>query len=249
MRQTHGNLRRLTLHLRAPGPVFVGDAAPLEVVVDNPGRQRYALALQFADRPEGGAPGQRSFVWCDVPAGAQTSVHASLVPAQRGWNGVPTLMLETVFPFGLFRAWTLWRPAAQVLAWPRPENPAPPLPAAPSVSGDERSARQGTGGELDGVRPWRRGDSMRQVVWKKVAHSGELVSRETAGAAQRELWLHWNDAHAPDPEQRLSRLAAWVLRADSEGIDFGLQLPGRELPPGQGDAQRRAALDLLALWT
>ena len=89
---------------------------------------------------------------------------------------------------------------------------------------------------------------MRQVVWKKVAHSGELVSRETAGAAQRELWLHWQDTHGGDVDLRLSRLAAWVLRAHADGIDFGLRLPGRELPPGQGEAQRRAALDLLALW-
>jgi uncharacterized protein (DUF58 family) len=186
-----------------------------------------------------------------VTGGGQATVHLSLLPERRGWNGVPTLMLETVFPFGLFRAWTLWRPAAQVLAWPRPERPAPPLPAAPSVSGDERAARKGAGGELDGVRPWRRGDSMRQVAWKKVARSGELVSRETAGTLQRELVLQWADTQgsgAHGTEQRLSRLAAWVMQADHEGIDCGLQLPGRDLPPGQGDAHRRAALDMLALW-
>ncbi len=90
---------------------------------------------------------------------------------------------------------------------------------------------------------------MRQVVWKKVARSGELVSRETAGKASRMLWLDWADAHAASAEERLSRLAAWVLLADREGLDCGLRLPGRELPPQQGDAHRRAALDLLAQWS
>jgi uncharacterized protein (DUF58 family) len=172
-----------------------------------------------------------------------------MVPARRGWHAVPTLVVETLFPFGLFRAWTVWRPAASVLAWPRPEHPAPPLPAADSQHGDERTSRRGAGSELDGVRPWKRGDTMRQVVWKKVARSGQLVSRETAGTAQREMWLNWADAHAADPELRLSRLAAWVLRAEREGIDCGLQLPGHELPPGQGEAHCRAALDLLANWS
>ncbi len=243
MHLTHGNLRGLTLHLRPATPVFAGDAALLEVVITNPGRDRAGLALQFEDRRALG----EALSWADAPAGGQAVLHISLVPHKRGWFAAPTLVLSTVFPFGLFRAWTVWRPAARVLAWPRPEQPAPPLPAAPSSPGDERPVHGSSGSELDGVRPWRRGDTMRQVVWKKVARSGELVSRETSGGAQRELWLAWADsAGAGDTEQRLSRLATWVLLAEREGIDFGLRLPGGELAPGQGDAHRRAALDLLA---
>lgn len=243
MHLTHGNLRGLTLHLRPPTPVHAGEAAALELVFDNSGRERHGLVLRFNDGHAADAG-----AWCDLPRGGQARLQLRFVPPRRGWHEVPTLHLETRFPFGLFRAWTLWRPAARVLAWPRPEQPAPPLPQGAASVGDEHAARRGAGSELDGVRPWRRGDSMRQVVWKKVAHSGELVSRETAGAAQRALWLHWQDTHGADPELRLSRLAAWLLRAQAEGIDCGLRLPGRELAPGQGELHRRAALDLLALW-
>ena len=91
-------------------------------------------------------------------------------------------------------------------------------------------------------------DTLRQVVWKKVARSGELVSRETAGTASRALWLDWQETGASDTEARLSRIAAWLLLADREGLDCGLRLPGRELPPQHGDAHRRQALDLLAQW-
>ena len=52
-----------------------------------------------------------------------------------------------------------------------------------------------------------------------------------------------------DTEQRLSRLAAWVLEADREGHAYRLALPGRELPAGRGESQRRAALEALALWS
>jgi uncharacterized protein (DUF58 family) len=246
MHLTHGNLRGLTLHLRPAQPVFAGEPALLEVVVHNPGGERFALGLRLETPADDAAPGA-GLVWCDAPRQGQASVQLSLVPAQRGWQPVPTLVVETLFPFGLFRAWTVWRPAARVLAWPRPEHPAPALPLGSAQHGDERASRRGEGGELDGVRPWRRGDTMRQVVWKKVARSGELVSRETTGNAQRELWLDWAETQASGTEQRLSRLAAWVLAAEHEGLDFGLRLPGRELPPGQGDAHRRAALDLLAL--
>jgi uncharacterized protein (DUF58 family) len=222
--------------------VFAGEPAQLEVVLTNPGRQRHGLGLRFEDhRLHGDA-----LAWTDAPAQGQASAQLRFVPPRRGRHAVPTLVVETVFPLGLFRAWTVWRPAARVLAWPRPEQPAPALPQAAAKPGDERATRRGAGSELDGVRPWRRGDTMRQVVWKKVARSGELVSRETAGTAARELWLDWADVPGAGIEQRLSRLAAWVLRAEREGLACALRLPGAELPPGQGDAHRRAALDMLA---
>ncbi len=244
MHLTHGNLRGLTLHLKTPQPGFAGDPVPLEVVVTNPGRLRYGLALRFEDVGQHGA----TPAYSDAPAFGQGSSQLSLTPDHRGWHAMPALVVETVFPFGLFRAWTVWRPAARVLAWPRPEASPPALPSVAARAGDERAQPRNAGSELEGVRPWRRGDTMRQVVWKKVARSGELVSRETAGSTAGELWLDWADTAGAEREQRLSRLAAWVLLAEREGLDCGLRLPGAELPPGQGDAHRRAALDLLATW-
>jgi uncharacterized protein (DUF58 family) len=166
-------------------------------------------------------------------------------------HGVPTLMMETPFPLGLFRAWTLWRPAVQVLAWPKPEANPPPLPAAVPMPGERRLRNASSGSELDGVRPWRRGDGLRQVAWKKVARTGELISRQMASSGAQELWLEWThsllQSRALDAEQRLSRLSAWVLAADRAGVSYGLRLPQLELPSSHGDAQRLASLEALAL--
>lgn len=246
MHLTHGTLRGLTLHLRPVASVFAGDTASLEVVLHNPGAQRHGVALHFHDRVAHG----RSFVVVDVPAQGQATARLTIVPPSRGLMTVPTVMAETGFPFGLFRAWTLWRPAAQVLAWPRPETPPPPLPpASPRPDDQQPQTQRREGAELDGVRAWRRGDTLRQVLWKKVARSGELVSRDTAGSGHHELQLDWHAARGADTEARLARLAAWVLTADREGHAYGLQLPGVTLPSAQGDAHRRSALDALALWT
>ncbi|MCM0610307.1 MAG: DUF58 domain-containing protein [Ideonella sp. WA131b] len=245
MHLTHGNLRGLTLHLKPVASNFAGQPAKLEVVLHNPGRERHGLALRFDDRLRNG----RHLALCDAPAGGQAQARLSFTPPQRGWHRVPALVLETDYPFGLFRAWSVWRPAGRVRAWPAPEVAPPPLPAHGAAAGDERAARRRSGSELDGVRPFRRGDSLRQLAWKKVAASGELVSRETAGLASRSLWLDWAETGTADVESRLSRLAAWVLQAERSGIDCGLRLPGHELPPRQGEAHRRAALDLLAEWS
>jgi uncharacterized protein (DUF58 family) len=102
---------------------------------------------------------------------------------------------------------------------------------------------------MEGVRAWRRGDSLRQVAWKKFAKAGELVSRDTGSSVSAELMLEWAAARGAggDPEQRIARLAAWVLEADRIGAVVGLRLPGREIAPAQGDAHRRALLEALAL--
>jgi uncharacterized protein (DUF58 family) len=86
------------------------------------------------------------------------------------------------------------------------------------------------------------------VVWKKAAKTGELVSRDTSVATQQELWLDYQMAALPGVEQRLSRLAAWVVVAERAGVPHGLRLPGLELAPAQGDAHRQRALEALALW-
>lgn len=243
MHLTHGTLRGLTLHLRPPAPVFAGDAAGLDIVLSNPGAERHGIALHLRAAADG-----NGFAWTDVPAQGQAAVRLAMVPAARGWHEVPMLVAETVFPFGLFRAWTVWRPAARVLAWPRPETPPPALPMAQPMPGEQALARAERGTEFDGVRSYRRGDSMRHVVWKKVARSGQLVSRDTRASGSRELWLDWAGTAAGNAERRLSRLSAWVQAADREGIAYGLRLPGCELAPGQGDGHRREALDLLATY-
>lgn len=256
MHQTHGNLRRLVLRLRPPAPVFAGEAATLEIVLDNPGHERHGIGLGLYGAATGASHGRatdRGLSFCDVPAQGSTVARLRVTPPLRGCHGLPTLRVETHFPLGLFRAWSVWRPAAELLVYPAPERPAPPLPAGePAGDGAQPLPAHAGGGEFDGVRPWRRGDTLRQVVWKKVARSGELVSRDTRSSASRALVLDWPASGAglaADPEARLSRLAAWVLSAEQQGLAYALHLPGAELPRAAGEAQQRAALAALARWS
>ncbi len=242
MHQTHGNLRRLQLRVKAPAPVFAGEPATLEVVLDNPGAERHGVGLGLYGARDAG------IAFCDVPAQGSALMRLRFTPAQRGLHPLPTLLVETHFPLGLFRAWTVWRPAASALVYPAPETPAQPLPPGQPSGGHELQSRSGTGGEFEGVRAYRRGDPLRQVVWKKVARTGELVSRDTSASAAHALLLDYAATGAADAEQRLSRLAAWVLAAEHSGQGFGLRLPGQELPQASGEAQRRQALEALALF-
>jgi uncharacterized protein (DUF58 family) len=246
MHFTHATLRGLTLHLKPVAPVFAGDPAVLDIVMTSSGAPRFGIGLKFV------AADESTLAWTDVPGGGQSTAHVSFVPPRRGLHDVPPISAETRFPLGLFRAWTVWRPAARLLVYPKIEAGAPRLPAARPISGGPAQTRQAEGGEIEGVRGYRRGDPMKRIAWKKAAKAleagGDLVSRDTSASTHQELWLDAALCGTPAPEDRLSRLAAWVVAAHRGGADYGLRLPGLELPPAGGETQRRRCLETLALW-
>lgn len=246
MHVTHNTLRGLTLRLKPPAPVFAGDPALLDIVLTSPGSARYGIGLKVLDAANA------TLSWIDVPAGGQTGAQVAFVPPRRGWHEVPALSVETRFPLGLFRAWSVWRPSSQLLVYPRPEHPAAPLPAAHATPGGPSPMRARDGGEVEGVRAYRRGDPLKLVYWKKAAKSlatgGELVSRDTTASVQQQLWLEWQACGPIAPEQRLSRLTAWTAAADRAGLEYGLRLPGTEIEPAAGEAHRRHCLQTLATW-
>ena len=235
----HNTLRGLTLHLLPPSPLFAGSLAVLDVKLSSARRTpRYAIGLAVH--------GTGHWSWTDVPAEGEASVQVSFKPSQRGLHPVPTLTAETRYPLGTFRVWTLWRPASQVLVYPTPEPHPPALPAGEPRAGTGTAAGARSAGEFDGVRAYQRGDPMKLVVWKKFAKTGDLVSRDAAQAQRHELWFDFARTGTLDTEARLSRLTAWVLAADAQGLDYGLRLPGIEIKPDGGLAQRLRCLQALA---
>ena len=99
---------------------------------------------------------------------------------------------------------------------------------------------------------------MKWVAWKKSTHAlaseGTLVSREWLQHHSPDLWLDL--ANSPGLshlglEARLSRLATWLLAAESAaqdgGADYGLRLGMVRIEPGHGAAHLQACLDALAL--
>ena len=71
-------------------------------------------------------------------------------------------------------------------------------------------------------------------MWLDLAHTG--LSAAAAGTAS-----------GPALEQALSRLCAWVLLADKQGLHYGLRLASQEIAPGSGEAHKKNCLQALAL--
>ena len=239
MHVCHGTLRGLTMNLIAPDAQFAGASAVIGINLQSRRRStRHGIGLAVL--------GSGHWVWTDVPAQGTATVHIAFKPERRGLHRVPALTAETRFPLGTFRVWTVWRPAAQVLVYPAPEPFPPRLPPGEPRAGGAAAAHRQSTGEFDGVRAYRRGDPMKLVVWKKAAKADELVSRDTTQAQHFELWLDQHQTGVSHPEQQLSRLCAWVLHAEKNGVDYGLRLTGLDIKPSRGEAHKKRCLEALA---
>lgn len=247
MHTTHANLRGLQMDLKAPEGVHAGGEYALELRLHNTGRARFGIAVsaQLDSGPTEPA-------WVDVPALGHAVLQLRLPAATRGLRELPRLTVTTRFPLGFFRAWSYWRPASKVWVYPRAEDVlAPFAPQAEAGAGEAAPTRSAQGGsDFSGVRTYRRGDSMKQILWRKSALALDmglpLWVRETEAPLARDLWLDWRDTQGRDAEARLSRLTAWVLAAERLGQPYGLRLPGRETLPSLGATHRQACLEQLA---
>jgi uncharacterized protein (DUF58 family) len=251
MHVCHGTLRGITMNIVAPEPHFAGAVVTIGVnLLSQRPSARHGIGLAML--------GTQHWSWTDVPPQGSARVQVAFHPHSRGLHRVPTLTAETRFPLGTFRVWTVWRPAAQVLVYPAPELHPPPLPPGEPRAGGQATVQRQSTGEFDGIRPYRRGDPLKLVVWKKTAKTDTLISRDSQQVQRFELWLDLahtgfsGSASGPGIrgkalEDALSRLCAWVQMADKQGLQYGLRLPGQEIPPASGEAHRKNCLQALAL--
>ena len=241
MHVSHATLRGLTMHLVAPDACYASTTAQFSINIQNDSKTRPRYGVSLAVQTLG------HWVDTDVPAQASASVQLAFTPQQRGLQSLPTLTAQTLFPLGTFRVWALWRPAAQVLVYPTPESHPPPLPTSSADEGTRQTGVLQQRGEPDGLRAYRRGDSLKTIVWKKAAKTGDLVSRDHAALQAHTLWLSTQLTQTGPLEAQLSRLCAWVLQAEQQGLRYGLRLGSQDIAPNSGPLHQQRCLQALAL--
>ncbi len=240
MWRAHDNLLGLVIHPGVAEPVFAGQAARFSYRLEQPGLdRRYGIALQWRD----GLP-----QYVDVPAQGSATVTLTIPAERRGWLQPGPIRVLTRFPLGLLQAWSWVTFERSSLVYPRPRGRRP-LPASLPGGGGSGIGAQGSGSEdYAGFRSYAPGDSPRRIAWKAATRGGPLLVKRFTDQARPELWLDWRLLGIDNVEPRLEQLCQWVLQADGAGLQYGLWLPGWQIPPASGAAHRRRCLEALALF-
>jgi len=239
---TFRNLVQLTLRPGRCSPVFAGDMAHFDLLLENTRRDaRINLQLSFA----GGVP-----VETDLPAHTTSTVTLTLPTSRRGWLALPRITVETTWPLGLVRAWSYIAPEMRCLIYPAPARNAPPLPWRGEAFQGASHAGQGAD-DFAGLRHHQPADPPRHIAWKVAARQDDdkLQTKLFSGQSAQQLWLDWDALpETLTTEQRIACLARWLLDADAAGLHWGLRLPTLRIAPAQGATHRAAGLQALALY-
>jgi uncharacterized protein (DUF58 family) len=224
----------LTVQARDGLPVFAGETARFPVLVQEH-RQKPRPQLRITDGP--------AFA---LTAGGEARAALSRPARQRGPMPLERVVLETRYPFGLFRAWTVLRPRAEVLVYPKPASRAPQPPLIAHFDQQGRGDL-GTGAEdFVGPRAYQPGDSPRQLDWKAYARERGLIVKQFGGDQSARVRVDWDAVPGADPDQRLSVLARQVLDADALSCSYGLRLPGMSIDYDRGGRHKHRCLAALA---
>ncbi len=169
------------------------------------------------------------------------------VPTQRrGWMKLGRIELSMRRPLGMFVCWSWLHPPTELLIFPALEATPPPLPLAGSEGSPVR--QRGPEEEVHGLRDYRVGDPLRSIAWKRSAQQARTLVKEFESPAGRDVQLDWDRLAGLGLEQRISRLATWVVESERRGCSSELRLPGQTFGPARGRAHLHACLRALALY-
>lgn len=239
MHQCQRNLVGLEITFAGTDAVFAGETIRFRIAIANKSKSaRYGIRV-YLDEAQSDVH--------DLQPGESKVFTLPLATQQRGWMQLERFGVRTFFPFELFHSWAWLHMDLRGLVYPQPADVTPEPPATMVAHGHRQHDARGEE-DFAGLRKYSEGDSPHHIAWKAFARSGQLLSKQFAGADTSSQWFDFNDIASRNVETRLSILTSWIVRADRTLEDYGLRLPGAEFDPSHGDKHRRRCLEALALF-
>jgi uncharacterized protein (DUF58 family) len=239
MHQCQRNLVNLEISFAGVEPVFTGSVAEFRFAILNRSKStRYRIALNH---------GNEHSALADLPPGESRLFVLPLAAPRRGRIRMQAFGIRSLFPFELFRSWAWLHMDIHGLVYPPLATDAPQSPPSELSLGHRQHDARGEE-DFAGLRRFIVGDSPRNVAWKAYARSGQLLSKQFAGADMSSQWFDFDSIPDRDVETRLAILTRWVCDADRTREDYGLRMPGHNISPSHGSAHRSRCLEALALF-
>lgn len=169
----------------------------------------------------------------------------NLPTEKRGAYLPPRLMLKSVYPLGLIRAWTYVY--FDQIAWVSPVPVVSARRHASNAVEDDAQVTTVRGQEdFDELKKYIPGESLSRVSWPHLAKGQGLLSKQFVEFHAEHNVLDYEHMPAVDHEMKLSQLAYWVQELTAKQQAFALRLPSRLLDMGQGEQHGSQALRMLA---
>jgi uncharacterized protein (DUF58 family) len=176
-----------------------------------------------------------------LPKRAVTEVPVTFFFQRRGLVELKRIDLYTRYPFGFFLKKRRVAISGEVIVFPRLLDDETARERFRPVIGEQSSAnRPGPGAEIHSFREYVRGDSLRQIYWKKSASLGRWIIKQPDLEAARAVHVVV-DPYKPrlvsddEFEEMISAAATFLHDAVGRSLDVMLSLPRQAIRSREGE--------------
>jgi len=248
------NLAGILINQAPASPVFSGELAKFPLILNNRNGQ-LRLSISFIKTTKKwrlltdvltSTGNEVPIASCDVHANTFNRVDLPVKTGQRGLLYAGRIKVFTTFPLGLFKAWSYIEMKQPCLVYPKPAGQKffPPFKLTEDI-GIQGNA-SGTD-DFIGFRNYRAGDSIKNIAWKAYAQQKGLFVKRFSGSGADKLHLSWDDVSTlPYLETRLSQLCLWIIEAESQSLQYSLELPDVFIDTGHGEEHQHRCLSALS---
>lgn len=236
---THANMSGIEVRPVKADSVFSGQHTTVTLALNQQGKNiRDSLLFSFKSTEP---------VISSLQGKGDQFVTLVVEAGQRGLLNPGRLTIESVYPFGLLRTWTLIKLQFNAVVYPKP---IAYFPRASQNRGKGEGPFTGDAGSEDyaGLKRYQAGDSLRHIAWKHYAREQGLWSKHYADPLDHQLIIDWDAFPGMSREQRLGCMCHMVVESHKTGASYGLKLPGLEVKPGRGSDHYYRLLRHLALF-
>ncbi len=247
-------LRGIRVRRRVPRELFAGQEASVGLEISNHQRRLASFAIVVEDRIADADASDRSAGRCfalRVGPGETELRSYRHRPEARGHLDFVGFCVFTRFPFGLFSKALVISAPQRALVYPAVERLcAPPRLGAQARSGESLAGPLGHGSDVQGLREYAPGDSMRRIHWPASLRSRALLVRQVTSDREAEVEVRLRTAGLP-PGDAFEKLVRWsaseVVSLLDAGLRVALRTDSAQFPADCGTRQRARLLSFLAL--
>ena len=248
---SNNTLHGIRLIPHFPKRVFARTALPVRFEILN-GKKRFpSFAISVLPSNAEGIRSGGAFA-LKIPAQSSQTALSHVEFAKRGYQSLPTIRIETSYPFGLLRKYSLQGSEERSLVYPEITQIRSDLGAENQFLGELLTGHRGDSGNPYGIRDFAYGDPYRFIHWRSSAKRGKLRLKEFEDEKRVSIEIDLRlrpegDTGAAEKrrERAISLAASLIQRLVEADVDVFLRING-ETVPGKHPDELFAALALCA---
>lgn len=241
MVQTHDNLKGVKLKMIRASSGFADSFITVETTIENPTKAtRFNLEVRLPDLDF------YEEIEDSVPISAFSRIRFQSVyrTQGRGIFKIVRARISSIYPLGLFYAWTYVETESQYFVYPKASGKQ--LLPQDSVEGESLRFSHSHGEDFSGHRNFQKADSPRRIDWKAFARGRGVLIKEFKSGSSQSLLLDYNSCSQIQTEAKLEQLSQWIEICRKKEIPFALQLPNQFVATGLGVRHAKKSLEELA---